>query len=212
METVSSSCIDWAGSPPFGRRVTIEHTLEILRARRAEPLIVELGTSQAYSPDGLGNALLAFAWFADKFGGSVLSMDVWQGVVDNSRQILAEYAPGLVKQPTIACADCFDWASGRMEPIDLLYMDASMEIACDASYSAFAARFGDRIPSFYLELYRRFRPEVFKPGALMLFDDTDMTTYHGKGKFAIPFLLENGWRRVDVRSVPVFPMVLLEKA
>lgn len=205
--------IDWAKSPPFGRRVSLMHTLEILRARRGNPLIVELGTSHAYSPDGLGNALLAFAWYGDQFGARVISVEVHDGGIEACKNILREYAPDCAHIPRFVHADCFDWAAGCHEPIDLLYMDAMMELYCDPTFSAFAKRFVDRVPSFYLELYNRFDRACFPSGSLMLFDDTQPDgEYWGKGIFAIPYLLQNGWRQVNLRGVPVFPMVLLEKA
>lgn len=211
--TPQSIPIDWTASPRFGRRVSLEHTLEILLARRSNPLIVEFGTSYAYSPDGLGNAMLAYAWYAGKFGARVISVDVQPGGIETAGGILREHAPAVAHIPQFIHQDCFDWAAQCHEPIDLLYMDAGMELVCDLGYQAFAQRFIDRIPSFYVELYNRFAPECFPPGSLMLFDDTRPDgDYWGKGHFLIPQLLREGlWRQVEMRTVPVFPMVLLER-
>lgn len=206
--------IDWNHAPPFGRRPTLNHTLEILLERsRHLPSILEIGTSYTYSPDGIGNAILAFAWYVSRFGGNVTTVDVRTSSTDSARQVLRDYAPACADIPNIVGGDCFDYAETRHSPIDLLYMDAGFELACDSDYASFARRFADRIPSFYVELYNRFDPACFRPGALMLFDDTQpVEPYWGKGYFLIPKLIAEGsWRQVNVRGVPVFPMVLLER-
>lgn len=204
--------IDWAGHPPFGRQVSLKHTLELLHERRADtpPLIVEIGTSESYNPDGLGNAMLAYAWYAHKYGARVKSVDVRAGAVVNSREILRTYAPECVDIPEITLADAFDWVTELHEHISLLYVDAGFELICENDYKAFVKRHPE-IPSFYIELFQRFDTACFVPGSLMLIDDTSPETYDGKGIFLIPYLLSHGWQKVDMRGVPVFPMVLLEK-
>ena len=202
--------IDWTGHPPFGREVSLKHTLELLNERGTNPLIVELGTAEAYSPDGLGNALLAFSWYAGRYGARIKSVDIREGAVRNARTILQQYAPEYATIPEITHADAFDWVTGIHEPIGLLYVDAGFELVGEFNYQAFVKRHPE-IPSFYVELFRQFDPACFISGSLMLIDDTDPETFTGKGIYLIPYLLENGWRRVELRGVPVFPMVLLEK-
>lgn len=203
--------IDWTGHPPFGREVSLKHTLELLHERRTDsPLIVEIGTSESYNPNGLGNAMLAYAWYAHKFGARIKSVDVRAGAVANSREILRIHAPECVDIPEITCADAFDWVTGLHEPIGLLYVDAGFELAGENDYKAFVKRHPE-IPSFYIELFKQFDPVCFRSGSLMLIDDTSPETYDGKGIFLIPYLLNRGWRKVKMRGVPVFPMVLLEK-
>jgi hypothetical protein len=210
------SHINWSDSPPFGRRVSLIHTLELLEARRSDPpfgresrLIVELGTSEAYSPLGLGNALLAFAFYAGRYGARVKSVDI--RTVENGRNILREHCPEFAELPEMYLADCFDWIPTLHEPIDLLYVDAGFELDTEGEYGAFARRFADRIPSWYIEMFKLFDPICFRPGALMLFDDTDPITFYGKGMHLIPKLLKEGWRQVNLRGEPVHPMALLEK-
>ncbi len=201
--------IDWTGSPPFGRRTSLMHTLEILDARRpAWATILEIGTSESYNPDGLGNAMLAFCWYAGRYGAKVKSVDVQN--VANSQALLRQFVRGYAAIPEFHLMDAFDFVPTLHEPIGLTYMDAGFELACDPQYKTFARRFADRIPSWYVELFRLFDPECFQPGALMLFDDTDPASFMGKGMHLIPHLLENGWRHVELRGEPVFPMVLLE--
>jgi len=202
--------VEWTGQPPFGRDISLKHTLEILDARRGpSPLIIEVGTSESYSPNGLGNAMLAFAFYAGRYGARVKSVDV--NCIDNSKAILKQYCPEYADLPEFFLADAFDWAPTIAEPIDLVYMDASFELSCDPSYSSYAKRFADTIPSWYVEFFKRFSPACFNRGALMLFDDTDPQTYWGKGVHIIPQLLSQGWSKIELRGEPVFPMVLLEK-
>lgn len=203
--------MDWTGSPPFGRRASLTHALDLLEARvsHTPQLIVEIGTSEAYSPDGLGNAMLAFAYYVGHYGAWVKSVDVRR--VDHSKEILEKYCPQYAAIPQLFLADAFDWVTTIDEPIDFLYMDAGFELASDPEYGAFARRFADTIPSWYVELFKRFDPECFQPGALMLFDDTDPKTFFGKGMFLIPKLLQEGWQQIALRGEDVFPMALLEK-
>jgi len=178
-------------------------------------LIVEIGTSESYNPDGLGNAMLAYAFYAKKYGAKVLSVDVQN--VCNSRSILEKYIPEFAGSENLLglveyfLADAFEWVKTLHAPIDLLYMDAGYEICEEPNYKAFVARY-PQVPSFYVELYKQFNQEVFQPGALMLFDDTFPDTLRGKGVQLIPYLLQNGWRRAGLAGVPVLPMVMLEKA
>ncbi len=202
--------IDWSGSPPFGRRLGLMHSLEILDERRSgNPLIVEIGTSEAYNPNGIGNAMLAFAFYAGKCGARIKSVDVQ--CIKNSRAILDVYCPEFAAIPEFTLADAFDFAPTIRERIDLLYMDASFELSCDPSYATYARRNAATIPSWYVELFKQFDPACFQRGALMLFDDTDPASYFGKGIHLIPKLLNEGWRQVALRGEPVFPMALLEK-
>jgi len=212
--------IDWTGHPPFGRETGLKHTLELLHERRAgrAPLIVEIGTSESYNPDGLGNALLAFAWYTLMYGGKVKSVDTRAGAVHNSKLILEKYVQP-VCEVEFYLADAYEWAPTVHEPIDLLYVDAGYELSDDPDYAAFVKRHPE-IPSFYVELFNQFEVECFRPGALMLFDDTDPVTFNGKGHALIPYLLGRPgqhwppplrWKQVELRGVPVFPMVLLEK-
>lgn len=204
------SKIDWSLSPPFGRRKSLIHALLILHARKTgTPLIVEIGTSESYNPSNLGNAMLAFAWYAKNYGARVKSCDI--RTVENCRQIVAQYAPGCEDIPEFHLSDAIDFAATIHEPIGLLYMDALMELDADRELHTYSTRFN--LPSFYVELYKRFDPACFRPGSLMLWDDTDPDTYFGKGMHLIPLLLAEGggWRRIDLNGEPVYPMVLLER-
>lgn len=201
---------NWNGAPKFGREVSLKSVLGILRDRVIDPTILEVGTSESYNLDGLGNAIIAFAWVAGRYGGRVISVDA-QCVV-NAEDILKKYVPQYAHVPEFHLADIFDFAPAFHDKIDLLYVDAGFELASEPQYGSFFKRFADRIPSFYVEMFKAFNPECFYPGALMLFDDTDNRTFCGKGEFLIPYLLQNGWREVQgFEHVPVFPMVLLEK-
>lgn len=198
--------IDWKNSPPFGRRKTLIGTLELLAVRSQawgdEQTIVEVGTSEAFSPDGIGNAMLAFGWYAVQSGAVVHAVDVREGAIRNSGAILREHCPEATRYVTFHLGDAFEYAARVLDPngpdhlsrIDLIYYDGPSEPV-----------------SWYVELHNRWA-HLFQPGALALFDDTDpQCDYAGKGSALIPHLLSNGWRVFPVDGEPVFPMVLLEK-
>lgn len=186
--------IDWTSSPPFGRRISLQYALEKLLGKGIpNPLIVEIGTSESYSPLGLGNALLAFTWYAKKFKSRVLSVDIERNTIMKSRDILKQYLPDWYLLPRMCIGDAREWACTHDEPIHLLYMD------------------GPEDSSFYVELYSNFKASCFESGSLMLWDDTQPEGYKGKGFELIPMLIHEGWKQIYLASEPVFPMVLLEK-
>lgn len=197
--------MDWKDSPPFGRRVTLINTLERLAARKTgEQYILEIGTSETYSPSGLGNAMLAFGWYAVQVGSTqVHTVDIREGAVQNSGAILRQYYQDATKYCFFRRMDAFEYATAMMNPdhefylprIDLIYYDGPSE-----PYS------------WYVELHDRWASK-FHAGALALFDDTDpRSNFAGKGGALIPKLLTEGWRQLPVSMEPVFPMALLEKA
>jgi hypothetical protein len=182
--------MNWSNSPAFGRRETLTATLELLADRCTDPLIVEIGGSADYSPDGLGNAILAFTFFAGTHGGRIKSVDIRFG--ESVRRLLVDHVPQFADIPEFAMCDAIDWIANLHERVGLIYMDA-----------------GDD-PAWYLNLWRKIDPSCFQSGSLLLFDDTDPVTYTHKGATLVPYLLQNGWRKIPVVGVPVFPMTLLE--
>ena len=195
--------MNWDKSPPFGRRKTLIDTLNRLEARSlGTQYIVEVGTSEAYSPDGLGNAMLAFGWYAVEMGAEVHSVDIREGAIANSGQILRTYCPEATQFCFFHRMDAFEYANCVLNPahdfylprIDLVYYDAPSE-----PYS------------WYVELHERWE-RLFHSDALALFDDTLASSpFSGKGGALIPRMLNDGWRQIQVESEPVLPMVLLEK-
>ena len=197
--------VNWEGSPPFGRRRTLIDTLNKLAARAVDgqsQCIVEVGTSEAFSPNGLGNAMLAFVWYGKHIEARVHAVDIREGAVRNCGAIIAEHAPECRGLAEFHRMDAFEYAANTLNPhhhdylpkIDLVYYDGPSE-----PYS------------WYVELHQRWAVK-FQEGAFALFDDTDgRCNYAGKGGALIPLLLTQGWRQVQVDGEPVFPMVLLEK-
>lgn len=199
--------VNWEESPPFGRRRTLIGTLNKLfvgtgnvAPKTGDQCIVEVGTSEAFSPDGLGNAMLAFVWYAKQTGAKVHAVDIREGAVRNCGSIIAEHAPECRGLAEFHRMDAFEYAALSMDEkhpfylpkIDLVYYDGPSEPW-----------------SWYVELHQRWAVK-FHAGALALFDDT-YSNYAGKGGALIPLLLTQGWRQVQVDGEPVFPMVLLEK-
>lgn len=190
--------MNWKGSPTFGRRETLTATLDLLEQRRTEKqTIVEIGSSEAYSPDGIGNAILAFAWYAEHIETQVATVDIRPNATVNCMQIVAGMCPSALSAITAYNLDAFEFAEtarAELDSIDLIYYDGPSEPA-----------------NWYVDLHVKLE-SLFKAGSLALFDDTaHIPDYNGKGAALVPYLLRNGWATVDVAHVPVFPMVLLEK-
>ncbi len=195
--------LNWEGSPPFGRRKTLIATLNKLAARKVDDqYIVEVGTSEAYSPSGLGNAMLAFAWYAKQTGAKVHAVDIREGAIRNSGSIVAEHAPECRGLAEFHHMDAFEYAAFVIDENHPLYLPKIDLVYYDAPSEPW---------SWYVELHKRWQSK-FHTGALALFDDTNpRTNFAGKGGALIPHLLTCGWRQLPVDVEPVFPMALLEK-
>lgn len=203
LESVKTESLNWQNSPPFGRRKTLIATLELLAERFAgvPQVILEVGTAEAYSPEGLGNALLAFGWYAIQKGAIIHTVDIREGAIKNSGTILREYCPNAIGKVEFHRTDAFEYAAGvirsghwrYLDHIDLIYYDGPSEPQ-----------------SWYVDLHNRWA-DKFKTTALALFDDTLPGEYNGKGAKLIPQLIADGWRDLKIDGEPVFPMVLLEK-
>lgn len=199
---------DWK-SFDFGRRNALIAALDHLLARG--PLtkdlgyqIVEIGTSSGYSPDGLGNAILAFAPFVAQHGGKVHSFDPDEPTIEFSRLLLrARDIP----------ADAVSFVAGSADlipelcpgPIDLLYVDGP-----DGSHGDVTG-VNDENNTWYVRLYEKIQP-LLQLGSLMLWDDTLLDPvggWHGKGGALVPKLLGSDWRELPVNHSGC---VLLERA
>lgn len=201
--------MNWNNSPPFGRRDGLIPALERLEAKRrpgVQQVIVEIGTSEQFLPDALGVAILAFGWYAAQAGNTkIVSVDIRQGAVNHSREIVQKYLPAALPAISYHCADAYDLAP-ILTGVDFCYLDMNFEIWEDPEFSSFARR--NNVPSNYIQLFERF--PAWKPGALILIDDTQPTPpYRVKGSKLVPFMLERGWRILPVTSG--YPQILLEK-
>src|SRR5216684_2515045 len=160
------SNIDWSDAPQFGRKEALQWTLERLHAKRTpddRPLIVEVGTSYAYSLDGLGNATLAYAWYAQKYGARFASIDCWQGSIDEARRILDVYGTG---QGTAEFMLADGQTAGEIvgEPIALMYEDGPDKDNHDT------LGVNDSQNTWHLRVVERAMP-LLPIGAMVLFDD-----------------------------------------
>lgn len=203
--------MDWNGSPPFGRRDGLITTLNLLETKRQPgkvQTIVEIGTTERFLPDALGVAILAFGWYAVKAGNTrIISIDIRQGAVDHSGEIVQQYLPEALPLISYHCGDAYDLLPSVIkQPVDLCYMDMNFEIYDDPEYQGYAMR--NDVPSNYIQLFDRF--PGWNSGALVLIDDTQpYPPYPVKGRKLVPYMLHRQWNQVPFKTG--YPQILLEK-
>jgi len=218
MNELTPPVLDWTTAPAFGRTEALKKTLALLSERLPQERdfnIVEVGTAYRYDLNELGNAILAFAWFASTFGGKVYIFDPLQPSIKSAQDILRQHG-----KPHACIDHCFWFQMSGWKirevlppnlriPIDLIYLDAFIG---PTNHNVCKEPNTDK-NEWYDELYTRIK-HLFVPGSLLLIDDTNPTNFDGKGCTLIPRLLRDGdWRRIGPEEG--FPaaaaMVLMEK-
>jgi predicted O-methyltransferase YrrM len=198
--------IEWSDAPQFGRVEPLKFTLELLHTRRKlndRPQIIEIGTSYQYNLEGLGNATLAFAWYAKKYNARFVSVDAWQGSIDGAKEVLDLYGTGR-DSATFLTLDGQLLHTMITEAIALMYVDGPSFNNQDV------LNVNDKNESLHMQVVQNAMP-ILPVGALVLFDDTiGVKPYETKGKSAIPWMLTNGWKILPWPWGPI-AMTLLEK-
>ena len=122
----------------IGRGDSYKNTLTRLYALRTGPqTIVEVGTTRGVfggGPRGDGWATLAWAWYCQKFGGHIHTIDIDQRCIDECRNLTTPYAD-VVSYHTMTGVEFLKNFEGT---IDLLYLDGSDAVheMCEEYYTA----------------------------------------------------------------------------
>jgi hypothetical protein len=161
------------------RAATTEWLFAELRSRWSHPRVVETGCVR--SPDDWSAGY--FTWLCgavlDAHGGELVSVDNDPAHCATARRLCGRWSRVSVVQ-----SDSVAYLRDRTEPIDLLYLD-SMDtyVAGHAEHGLAEAQAGARLVS---------------ERGLIAFDDTPAVkgVWVGKGAFAVPWLVSNGWRVV----------------
>jgi hypothetical protein len=161
------------------RYATMKYALDLMSERDAK-VIVETGTarygawSQGFGADG-GSTIIFGDW-AKSNGGLFYSVDINPQAVETAQKAL-----GINKNSFCICQDSISFLKEFDQPIDFLYLDS------------FDFDLNNPIPSqeHHLKeitaIYSKLTPQ-----SVVMIDDCGLP-HGGKGKFAIPYLLERGW-------------------
>ena len=161
--------------PNYGRRDTIDFTLQRLAERNGRT-IVELGSIRSPgSIAGDGCSSLAWAWYAATHSGHLFTIDLDPHATAVTTTATAPYAPHVTALNLDGHAFLHDFP----QPINLLYLDA-----LDAFLPGSAEW---HLTAFLLAL-----PNLH-PLSLVLIDDTDQPEPN-KASLVIPYALARGWR------------------
>lgn len=152
--------------------------LRELGRRSVTPVIVETGCVRKEEDwSGAGQSTSIFAAYAQSVGGRLLSVDRDPNHCALAWAICREFTCLEVLE-----AESLEYLRRRREGVDLLYCDS-----VDTTHPSAAEH--------YLEEARA-GVRFIAPNGLIAFDDTVYRAreFHGNGKLAVPWLLENGWR------------------
>ncbi len=172
-------------TPPYGRRESIDMFLAEAEAMKKESLrIVEIGTIRGEGEaQSNGWSTVAFALFSERVKNcTVDSVDISLDACELSRNILNRYDIG--RYVNIICEDAISWITKQDNcSIDLLYIDGW-------DYHAGIEKISENSTLEFTKLAM----EKLSSESIVVFDDNYSDTFDGKGKLAIPFLINNGWK------------------
>lgn len=176
--------------PPYGRKESFNLIRDILLSDEfSHPVIVEIGmTRNIGNWLGDGYSTPFFSYLANMRMGELYSIDIDPGVRITCKAILDKYGlytdrTHLIVEDGISCLTKWHDAVGK--PIDLLYLDG-----LDYSEGPQATVSEE----FHLRAFRVIENDL-SPRALILIDDVyDTTTFKGKGRLVIPYIMERGYK------------------
>lgn len=179
LETPIFAYINTKISPFNIRYQTLSQALRLMQDRKLTT-IIETGTSRCGDSNcaGDGCSSLIFTDYVRKHGGTFYSVDIDQQALLHAQAALE--AP--CKNAHFICSDSVDFLYDFSKPIDFLYLD---------SYDFDTA---NPLPSqqHHLREIQAAYSKLHKNSVVMI--DDCMLPRGGKGKLAISFLKERGWR------------------
>lgn len=161
------------------RYVTFRYALGLMQYRHVKT-IVETGTARDGDENcgGDGGSTKTWCIWAKSADAKVYSVDINPDAIANAKQACKPYR----KWITFTCMDSVAYLSQFQQPIDFLYLD---------SFDFNSAR-PELSQQHHLKEIIAAYPRLHSQSIVMI-DDCDLP-YGGKGKLAIDFLLERGWR------------------
>jgi hypothetical protein len=165
----------------------MDKVLSLLSGRR-NLVLVEIGSTRTRGNwEGDGYSTPFFAWIAENSDSDFYTVDLHSKVTQLSKDICAEYGLGIsgnsrvrfITRDGIEFAK--DWPKSGLK-IDLLYLDAWGWNESDAKWSE----------ECHLEATDILFSSIKSKGIIMIDDILDYKNWTGKGRLAIPFLLERG--------------------
>lgn len=168
--------------PEYGREKYFKEIEQNLLGRDDINNILEIGMTRKRDYKKDGGSTLLFSYIAQKLDCNFTSIDINMQFKQISKQLLKEhnlYSDNIY----LVVDDCFEYCQ-YIDNIDVLYIDA-----WDWKYEGCEDK--------HLELVKLLEPKM-NSGCDVFFDDIhDIETFEGKGKKAIPYLLERDYKIIQ---------------
>jgi hypothetical protein len=169
-------------STDFSQFADRNNTMDILlretTKRFESPKIVETGCIRQEEDWSAGYSTYIFGAYLDGLEtGSLTSIDITPSHCETATRLTEEWKEYI----NIFCCDSVSWLNDNLENIDVLYLDSM-----DAYLAGCDIHGLKEVQAAEKNLNKK---------SLIVFDDTPWDGgYVGKGKLAIPYLLNNGWK------------------
>lgn len=167
---------------------TFHAALKLMRDRNMKT-IVETGTARGgrkgFESDG--GSTIIFADWAKERGAEFYSVDISLDHLNQAKRGVTQEIGAIPSSIHFVCSDSIAFLQNFGKTIDFLYLDS------------YDFDFNNPLPSQYHHLYeiQAAYPKLSENSIVMIDDCT--LPYGGKGKFAIEFLLERGWKILENR-------------
>jgi predicted O-methyltransferase YrrM len=177
--------MDWNNIPKFGRKESFVCTLRLLnKIKSSGALVVEIGTTRNNTYDGMigdGWGSLALSWYCSQTNGKLYTIDISSEAIEVCKEVTKEYSNYIeyIVSDSVEYLT-YLWDKGK---IDLLYIDGDYDPGQSLT----------EVSATYCHM---------NDNCLILFDDTrafgeknwrGVPKLEGKGEYAIPFLMAQGF-------------------
>lgn len=168
----------WHADKRFASYLLVLGLLELRQAK----ILVETGTARNGNLNfgGDGGSTIIFGHWASQNQAKLYSVDIDPKAVINSQAVVQVYG----EHVEVICADSLGFLANFDQPIDFLYLDS------------YDFEYNNPLPSQQHHLYELENAySKLHKNSIIMIDDCDLP-HGGKGRLAIDYLLERGWKIV----------------
>ena len=179
--------------PKYGRKLTMDIVADSLSHIHC-PVILEIGMTRIkdnWLHDGYST--IFFSWIVNQYNGELYSIDINPNAIETCRQILEEHElfsdnVHLINQDALNYLDTFD------KKINVLYLDGWDYTVTDPRARTVEDPHINHISETSHLVSLQKVEHLLVPGSMIIVDDVlNNSTFYGKGKLVIPYMIENGY-------------------
>lgn len=168
------------------RYPTLFRAIKLLKMRNAKT-IVETGTSRNGNQnfEGDGGSTIIFSEWALDHDAQFYSVDLDPENLWNAKEAVEQQIGQKNANIHFVCSDSLEFLKNFTQKIDFLYLDS------------YDFEVNNPLPSQYHHLYEiQIAYPLLHEKSVVMIDDCDLP-HGGKGKLAIAYLLERGWKIIE---------------